>query len=230
MRFIGDTHGKDDAYLSVIKDCEKSIQVGDFGIGFPEGNPYKAERIANKLAKGMGSGNRFIRGNHDNPDACKNHANYISDGTLETLPNGKKIMYIGGALSIDGPDFMPGYRTEGKNWWADEELSDKDLSLLVGTYFTHKPDIMITHECPEQIAQHIFARTMIKDKYYSRTRRAFDVMLNEHRPSLWVFGHWHQNKDINSFGTRFICLDELSYIDIDFSDLDVGTIQPYGRP
>ena len=56
---------------------------------------------------------KFIRGNHDDPQACREHPYWIKDGLIEN-----DIMYIGGAWSIDRE-----YRTEGVSWWRDEELS-----------------------------------------------------------------------------------------------------------
>jgi hypothetical protein len=38
-----------------------------------------------------------------------------------------------------------------------------------------------------------------------------------HKPKLWIFGHWHVPFDEVIAGTRFICLPELAYIDIDTS-------------
>lgn len=39
-------------------------------------------------------------------------------------------------------------------------------------------------------------------------------MLEIHRPKVWVFGHYHIDKDFELNGTRFICLNELSTIDV----------------
>jgi hypothetical protein len=56
-------------------------------------------------------------------------------------------MYIGGALSID-----KAHRTEGLNWWVDEELSIQEMNSIFDKYIKEKPDIMVTHDCPEEIA------------------------------------------------------------------------------
>jgi hypothetical protein len=39
-------------------------------------------------------------------------------------------------------------------------------------------------------------------------------MLEAHRPSLVIFGHWHMARDRIIDRTRFICLPELGWIDI----------------
>lgn len=217
MRFISDIHGNWDQYAKIIKGCDESIQVGDFGFGFIDKNPNKQKRIEDKLFKAMVGGfHRFIRGNHDSPSICKESPFYINDGTL--IGN---EMYIGGAWSIDHA-----YRKEGVSWWADEELSYDELSDMVEIYEKVKPKIMVTHEVPEQIGKHLFADLHI-DRYPSRTRSAFDIMFQIHKPELWVFGHWHTNKDVNILGTRFICMQELGYIDIPDDDLSKGSIVNY---
>lgn len=209
IRFIGDVHGKYARYKSIIKTCNNSIQVGDMGVGFKrmhvreDGNPY----FPNPPHRLMKAGNhRFIRGNHDNPEVCKRHSQYISDGTYEH-ENG--IMYVGGAASIDA-----NFRVEGYSWWPDEELSVVEFNKIITDYCDIKPNIMITHECPNSILSTIFQGKQIF-KESARTRQAFDTMFQYHRPKLWIFGHWHTSACMNILGTLFICLNELEYIDIE---------------
>lgn len=202
MRFIGDVHGKWTRYRKIIEECDASIQVGDFGCGFI--HPFTEQPMANPPYDAMIKGNhRFIRGNHDNPTACKNHSQYIADGTIEN-----NMMFVGGAFSIDRA-----YRFENYDWWADEELSYDNLTRMVDIYLENKPEIMVTHECPDSIAMHVFP--FMKGEYPSRTRQAFEGMWSNHKPKLWIFGHWHYSVDQVILGTRFICLNELEHKDIE---------------
>lgn len=204
MRFIGDVHGKWARYKTIIEGCDASIQVGDFGVGFR--HPYSEIPMANPPYDAMIKGNhRFIRGNHDNPNACKTQKLYIADGTIEG-----NVMFIGGAFSIDRA-----FRTENYTWWADEELSNGDLNRMMDIYLEHKPEIMVTHECPDSIAMQVFP--FMKGEYPSRTRQAFEGMWDMHKPKLWIYGHWHHSVDQEISGTRFICLNELEYKDIDLN-------------
>jgi hypothetical protein len=192
MRFIGDVHGNMQRYLGLIHGAEESVQVGDFGIGFIH-NPieiYPHER------------HRFIRGNHDWPLGCTHEPNWIKDGTVED-----DVMYIGGAYSID-----KGYRTEGRDWWPDEELSYDQLNVMIDKYIMAKPRVMVTHEVPQELTK-LFTRPIWEVP--ERTRRAFDVMLEYHKPKLWIAGHWHFPFDYEYKGCRFIILDCDNYIDID---------------
>jgi len=208
-RLIGDVHGKFDRYKKIINGSERSIQIGDMGVGFysygfdrelrPSTNPPHAEMVKHN--------SRFIRGNHDNPNVCKKHSQWIKDGTVEN-----DVMFIGGAVSID-----KAWRTEGLDYWSDEECSYNDLQVMIDTYMIVKPRVMICHEVPESIAEGILRSTnrqKIEDG--SRTRQALQAMLDTgHRPEIFIAGHWHIDIDQVIDGTRFIVLNELSWIDLE---------------
>lgn len=211
-RFIGDVHGKFQQYKKIIAQAGgPTIQVGDMGVGFKvrgadgedrwSANPPHARMVED-------GPHRFIRGNHDNPDVCSRHSQWIPDGTLMTTAD-NKVMFIGGALSID-----KAFRTEGYSWWADEELSDKALWLLVDRFVKERPDIMVTHECPELVAEKLMANVGKLD-IPSRTRQAFSSMLSLHQPKLWIFGHWHMSWEGVIDGCKFVCLNELECKDFD---------------
>ncbi|QIG65988.1 metallophosphatase [Ochrobactrum phage vB_OspM_OC] len=197
IRLIGDIHAEFDLYMENVKASPyPTVQVGDYGIGF-RSNPI----ITLKDSKN----HRFIRGNHDDPELCKAQANWIPDGTIED-----GIMFIGGATSID-----KAWRTPGLDWWYDEECSVSDLEYFINLYEKEKPNVMVTHECPESIADIMLAqlgRTKYPDP--SRTRQALEVMKQIHQPKLHVFGHWHMDFDQVIDGTRYVCLNCHSYIDL----------------
>jgi uncharacterized protein YjeT (DUF2065 family) len=177
------------------------------GVGFfrlPHGDPATNPPY-DQMVEG---GHRFIRGNHDNPGVCRRHTQFINDGTVEN-----DTMFIGGGLSIDRP-----YRTEHFSWWADEELSIDQLVNLTDVYRTARPSIMVTHDCPEQIALALVQKLLLpgvhKLDFPSRTRQAFQSMFELHKPKLWIFGHWHLSFDQVIDGTRFVCLAELECRDL----------------
>lgn len=210
-RIVGDVHGKWNSYVNLVKNIDfNSIQVGDFGVGFAHGNSNKF--VDNNVDT---SKHCFIRGNHDNPTMCKfEMSGYISDGCVE---NG--VMYIGGAWSIDWR-----YRTAGIDWWSDEECSYNELSTFIKMYENIKPRIMITHDCPSLAAYYMFVKNGNsiggKSLHLTRTGEALQQMFEIHQPEFWFFGHWHTSKMMKINGTKFVCLDELDYIDIDFNNSD----------
>jgi predicted phosphodiesterase len=188
MRYIGDVHGKMKQYVAITQGIEASIQVGDFGAGF---SPLPNIDI----------NHRFIRGNHDDPAICAKSPNWIPDGTIDN-----DTFFVGGAYSIDKDD-----RTIGRDWWDDEEISWGKLNELIDVYANVKPRIMVTHDCPRQIATTLWSFLLTGG---SRTSSALQAMLEIHQPEIWLFGHYHTNINKVINGTQFICLAELEYIDI----------------
>lgn len=205
IRFIGDVHGRYEPYKRLIADVPASIQLGDMGVGFRrKSGPNVGEAYGNPPHYAMVAGNhRFIRGNHDAPAACQTHSQWIPDGTVEN-----DMMFIGGALSIDKE-----WRHEGYDWWPDEELSIAELNILVDVYAATKPRIMVTHDCPEVAAMALMNRTKLD--YPSRTRQAFQSMFEVHQPEKWLHGHWHLSSRRVINGTRFICLAEHEFLDVE---------------
>jgi hypothetical protein len=183
----------------------RSIQVGDFGIGF--GNNFWHEEVVGKWMKDNPN-HRFIRGNHDNPAICKTMPGYIEDGTVEG-----DVMYIGGAWSIDHA-----YRTEGRDWWRDEELSIMEFDRIAKIYEEVKPRVVITHDCPTAVAWEMFISkglSLSTSQIKTRTGEYLQFMFEQHKPELWFFGHWHETLTQNILGTEFHCLGELDFIDVE---------------
>lgn len=202
IRFIGDIHGKITPYMDLIECNHDTVQVGDFGFGF------LSERQLDRLNATLTERDRFIRGNHDDPDAIAKHPNWIEDGHYDPI---RQIMYIGGAWSIDYA-----YRTPGLDWWAGEELSIPELMRMHAIYEYNCPRVVVTHDCPSEVAKALFGFPNDFGNYKpTRTSEALEGMWLRHRPEVWIFGHWHTRRDMVFEGTRFICLEELGHIDLD---------------
>lgn len=190
MLFIGDVHGKFNEYDTVMKRGRDTFQVGDFGIGFPGYKP-----------RSWPMNHKFIRGNHDNPELCRKHPNYMGNFGYRG-----GLFFMGGANSIDKI-----YRTEGKDWWPDEQLSVEQLSDAIEQYERLKPSVLVTHMTGLEVQQHLFDFSQV---HTSRTLKALDIMWKNHQPKLWVFGHYHKSVDTFYRGCRIICLNELDTIEI----------------
>lgn len=207
VRLIGDVHGKFKPYRNLIRGVPFSIQVGDMGVGFRGYRGGELVHLTNPPYDAMSEGRHlFIRGNHDNPEVCKRQAYWIPDGSVVD-----GIYCLGGAVSVDRA-----YRTEGLDWWADEELSYAELDRMIDNYAAIKPEVVVTHDCPESVATEIlmaFNRRKIEDG--SRTREALERMLAIHQPRLWVFGHWHVSLRVQRGRTTFQCLNELEHVDVE---------------
>lgn len=206
MRFIGDVHGDVLKYMSLTDGSTESVQVGDFGIGF--GLDY--DSIDRFHADGR---HKFIRGNHDDPALCLKRPGFIKDGTCDAA---RKIMYVGGAWSIDWVRRVS-YMDRGGPacWWKDEELSEEELGLIGTEYAKFRPKIMVTHDAPTSVANEFFIKPFHKKQFITRTAEALDKMFRAHQPDVWLFGHWHEDVDEVIHGTRFICLGINNYIDLE---------------
>lgn len=228
VRCIGDVHGKWAAYRALIEASPyPTIQVGDFGWGFHDSETYVVPEDVSwahhaagwtvsefVVDKAMKPSHRYIRGNHDNPEHCRNHDRCIPDGTIED-----GVMFVGGALSID-KDF----RTENWDWWQDEELSYEEGQKVIDAYKAARPRVMVTHDFPEHAARELFA-FYDDSRNRSRTRDILEACVVEHQPKLWIGGHWHVARDQTIYWTRYVCLPELAYVDVDLDTLEVDTIK-----
>jgi hypothetical protein len=194
MRFVGDIHGGEwfKKYLTLTQDVSDSIQLGDFGIGF--GEPLFNE-----------GNHRFIRGNHDDPQRCKMYHQYIPDGSFE---NG--MFFLGGGHSANVHQ-----RTEGVDWWRDEELSTLQGIIVLDKWEEYKPDIMVTHDTPQVIAEKMDDFLKYPLDGVTRTRQLLNAMLDVHKPKLWIYAHYHVNYTCKYEGVEFFGVNKLEYIDID---------------
>lgn len=96
---IGDVHGFTKTYQKWLRQnldpSQRTLQIGDMGLGFAGVGLHPMEE-----------NHKFFRGNHDSPEKCRAHKNYLGDyGFLEA----DSLFYIAGAWSIDRA-----YRTEGR--------------------------------------------------------------------------------------------------------------------
>jgi predicted phosphodiesterase len=205
MIFIGDIHGSFNYYQNLVKNVTHTptIQVGDFGMGFPGmTDPPKVD-----------GDHWFIRGNHDSPDVCRKHPNYLGDYGYKPEWG---VFYVSGADSIDKH-----MRIEGVSWWRDEELDyGTFINNVIPLYEETKPRIVVTHTCPMGVRNEVLpAWDNGHGHRPSVTERALQAMFDIHQPDLWVFGHWHIYKEFRAMGTRFVCVNSLQMIEIEGRDI-----------
>ena len=211
VRFIGDAHGKLKRYRQLAEQSDYSVSLGEMG--------FDLKPLVKMYTSGFDGGKHIIvPGNHDNYDVIKGITTFmVEPGYGEFLEGPLDIdgraFYVRGAESID-----KAMRTEGKSWWADEELSARDLRNCVEWYVACKPDIMVTHTAPDFIIEEHLLESW-QTKYNFRTEQALQSMHEFHTPKVWIFGHFHLTKSFYSMGTTFISLGELATCDLDLNDL-----------
>lgn len=200
MIFIGDVHGEFDLYHDRLEGLTGTIQLGDMGIGFGRDVLYR-KLVARR--------HMFIRGNHDNPEICRQLPQYLGDfGYLEE----SELFFVSGGYSVDRV-----YRTEGIDWWPDEELSLSQMPEVVDLYERSRPRIVATHDCPLELYDWIYPGRACQE---SPTNLLFDTLLHIHRPKAWVFGHHHKSLRFDISGTRFIGLAPLEVVDL--KEIEIG--------
>lgn len=196
MLIIGDVHARFEDYKELIRGRSASFQLGDMGIGFSTRSGK--EPLSNVVIEEPGS-HAFIRGNHDNPSACRDHPNYAGDfGVIGD------VFFIGGSFSIDHQ-----FRTEGIDWWRDEELNYAKCHKALCLYIKTKPRVVLSHEAPLSIA----AELLNKWPHVSRTGQLFQQMLEFHVPEKWYFAHYHTNWTFSKSGCDFYCINSLHAIE-----------------
>jgi predicted phosphodiesterase len=191
---VGDVHAwwKELDALFARHPKDDILLLGDCGIGFPQ-HPYP-ENFPSRV--------KLLRGNHDNPEVCRKHPNYLGDyGYLEK----QGLFFVSGAYSVDRDN-----RQEGVDWWRDEELSIVDFDKALTLYKEKKPRIVVSHEAPYELVRDIYSlKLRYRHKGVSRTGQALDAMFEAYQPETWIHAHHHISL-VNKFkGTLFISLAEL---------------------
>jgi len=177
--FIGDIHSNIGEYLALVNN----IRAND-----PDAITIQVGDLElgdNKLPK-MGPKDFFIQGNHDNIKACMKHPNFLGKFGFK---NG--VFFMGGAAS-------------NKWGYEHEELTDTELEAAIKLFKKTKPEIVVTHDCPQSIADELFWK-----KNNSRTKEALEIMWKDHNPHVWAFGHYHMATDKVIDGCQFLCVEPM---------------------
>jgi len=205
IRFIGDVHGspkngKWDSYLDLIDDIPNSVQIGDLGFAYYFLQDEKIDSDKHK----------FFGGNHDNYDLIFKSPHSLDDFGMVTLGD-VDFYYVRGAFSVDH-----WWRVPMVNIWPNEELSIGQFETAQRDYENAKPDLMVTHDCPNVVRDKILSDGggIGYGKIKTTTGQGLQNMLDSHRPAVWIFGHWHMDLKFEIDGVEFIGLKELGHIDI----------------
>lgn len=191
---IGDVHGLGSEYTKLTDTHEYTVQIGDMGFDYQFMKYVDPEKHI------------FFGGNHDNYDKIGDCKNCVGDLGTYSL-NGIDFFFLRGEHSVDR-----GYRSEGINWWRDEELEYQVLSRAVTMFEINKPNIVLSHGCPTSVLDKFITNGL--EFKPSKTTQALEQMFQLHRPKIWIFGHHHKSHRCYKNGCLFICVDELDTVDI----------------
>lgn len=196
---VGDVHNEF-GFLNELINKKKPDRIfccGDFGYW-----PGKARPLSDIKLQGTKE-LRWCDGNHEDfwqlaqreSDETDPGIIYMPRGSTYTLPDGRVILFMGGAYSIDKQ-----YRKLGYDWFPEETITQKDLMDLPDI----KVDIFITHTCPAELIHDV--RKGYPEKGEEPSNHALSELWRIYKPDLWFFGHWHQFKVMKMMGTLCYCL------------------------
>lgn len=215
----GDTHADFRELNTIMAHNEPSVVLvcGDFG--YWNKSTWRKGTVGN-FVDGIKPGNTKVYwcdGNHEDhnllqqlrkehgrekPIEVAHNVFYCPRGSTLELEDGRTVLFMGGAYSID-----KAYRTPHVDWFPEEVISEEDMRHLPDT----KVDIVISHTCPSFVAKnlilphHYYGVGKVIDQSCSHLDKVFD----KYNPSLWYFGHWHIQQNMYVNGAFFQCLNEM---------------------
>jgi hypothetical protein len=205
---MGDIHADFGALNRFVNKKKPNIilQCGDFG-WWP--HRHLVERISRNhffdqyAIKLQGSYFYWCDGNHENHDDLQQRVRlaqgapieipvpgcfYMRRGSILTLPDGRNVLFFGGAMSTDKEG-----RTEGDSWWAGEVPTREDLEYARTQIAVHggRLDIVVSHTAPSAFLRQLPAKEIGQNRLEDPTVEFLDTILEEFRPKQWFFGHFH---------------------------------------
>jgi len=196
----GDVHGNFKRLNMLINKNKPELIIccGDFGYWPNSGRDLTDIKLqgAEKLL--------WCEGNHEDHWSLANRESdeivpgiiYMPRGSTYELPDGRTILFMGGADSIDKRA-----RTLGRDWFPEEIITQKDMMNLPDI----KVDIFITHTCPNELIDTL--KLQYPEKGHEPSNDALTELWKIYKPDLWYFGHWHQYQEgvLNGI-TKWHCL------------------------
>ncbi|EHQ04662.1 metallophosphoesterase family protein [Leptonema illini] len=205
--FIGDIHSDFESLeilvrfmLHRVSGISRVVQVGDFGFW-----PLQASWLWYPKSK-LPVPVSFIDGNHEDHVALRraasNDATKVSEHYDATyIPRGfvgDGFVYCGGATSYDRA-----YRTEGLDWFPEENITDEEIRRGIRNCEGQKIRIMVAHETIREAFRLIKRPNWI---FADQNRERLEELFNAARPEIYIHGHYHFFSEYEYLGCRFICL------------------------
>lgn len=174
------------------------LQVGDFGFYWP--HMENKGRIQNEApyAKDGRIKIYWCAGNHEHwgklgqmekkePEKeffeVDEGIYYARFGAVLTLVNGLRVMFAGGAESID-----KAMRTPYVDWWPQEGISTQDMARLPEGGRENKVHWVVSHTAPMGFQ---LIGAFFKEKKWEPSRKKLELIRRAMGPWRWFFGHFH---------------------------------------
>lgn len=216
--FMGDTHGdfrELNKLLETTTEKDYILICGDFGYWrkskFKMGLGWFHDDIVNTNNTKI----YWCDGNHEDhveldylikehgfekPIEIKKNIFYCPRGSSLVLPNGERVLFMGGAMSTDKAVRMAYF-----DWFPQELISNSDIRRIDDskTY-----DIVVSHTCPKMCCSRMAFEIGLA--YTDRPDSSCDALqyiFEEYSPKKWFFGHWHVGRNFEQDGCQFTALN-----------------------
>ena len=212
----GDTHRDFSRFYKLEKDTDNMLIVlGDVGINYylnEEDKIYKEylkklklklfcvrgnheerpENISIYKEVEMFGGKVFIEEEYPNLIFAKDGETYYIDG--------KKILVIGGAYSVDKQ-----YRLlHGYKWFKDEQLTKKEMDAILDKVKGKHFDIVLTNTCPYKYEpREVFMQGSDQSKVDKSMEQFLDKIEENINYDKWYCGHYHTEKQVDKLEFMF---------------------------
>jgi len=192
---MGDLHGDFGRLNSFVNKKRPAIilQTGDFGYWprlshkalYGRRNPKYKDPVMPKMPEETNL--YWCDGNHEDhhalidrvTDELYPRVHYMPRGSTFELPDGRIVLFMGGALSIDRNCRLEGGGNYG--WFPEEQVRESNVMDLD----IDRVDIVISHTCPQEFD------VPMRYEYNDSSRLALSYILHNHKPKQWFCGHWH---------------------------------------
>jgi 3-oxoacid CoA-transferase subunit A len=232
----GDTHGHNETRLTSIKQnftaCVPEetavIILGDVGFQYYKNKKdWKNKHNASKLGYTL----YCLRGNHEDRIENSKEAHriydaevkgyvwvedefpnikYFDDDVSEYIINGKKVLTIPGAYSVD-----KWYRLQNNwMWFADEQLTAQEQVFAEVLFTGRHYDLVLSHTTPIcWEPTDLFLRGIDQ----SSVDKTMELWMNKFKDmfgwNIWLFGHYHADRlerpHVEQFHLEYELLDDI---------------------
>jgi 3-oxoacid CoA-transferase subunit A len=241
----GDCHGKVDTRLAQIKDTMPEydpsetavIILGD--VGFQYYKNKKDWKLKHNAAQ-FGYTLYCLRGNHEDRIENNKEAHriydaevkgyvwvedefpnikYFDDDVSEYIINGKKVLTIPGAYSVD-----KWYRLQNNwMWFADEQLTAQEQVFAEVFFSGRHYDFVFSHTCPISWEPSDLFLSMIDQSTVDKT---MEVWMDKFKDMIgwncWCFAHYHTDRLERPYVEQF-------YIEVEDMDTIFERWQKYHK-
>lgn len=212
----GDTHIDFSRFYKLKKDSNNMLIVlGDVGINYylnEEDKNYKEylKKLKLKLF--------CVRGNHEErPENISTYKEvemfggkvfieeeypnliFAKDGETYNI-DGKKILVIGGAYSVDKQ-----YRLlHGYKWFKEEQLTKEEMDTILAKVKGKHFDIVLTHTCPYKYEpREVFMQGLDQSKVDKSMEHFLDEIEERISYDKWYCRHYHTEKQVDKLEFMF---------------------------